>query len=102
MKIKYNEEHNKPFINPYNFIPAIWTQTERSDVMANEEKAASDECWNNQENPISDESGKGKEKLVSGILDCTLLTKTPLAVPDTDYTLELTNDAERKEDNKKA
>lgn len=80
-------ESDKCFINPYNFIPAGWTRTDRSSLEPDEEIHA---------------SGREQEELVSGVLDCTLLTKTPLAVPDTDKCeLEWTNDSKDRNKNKK-
>lgn len=71
------DQSNKVFINPYNFIPVVWDKTKRSEV-----------------NPSATESEE--KNLVSGVLDCTLFPRTPLAVPDPDYKLEWTNEAEKK------
>lgn len=69
------DRSDKVFINPYNFIPTGWNQTTRSEVKSTE------------------------ENLLSGVLECRIFPKTPLAVPDPDYTLEWTN-AEGTEEQK--
>lgn len=75
------EQSNHVFINPYNFIPAGWDQTERSEVKSSETESE-------------------EKNLVSGVLDCIILPRTPLAVPDTDYKLEWTNEAGKEKTQK--
>jgi len=59
MAPKYKFVNNKRFINPYNFVPSNYRTISRSVAPADGEKG------------------------ISGYLECCLLTKTPLAIPDT-------------------
>ena len=47
------------FINPYNFIPADWKETKRDSIV-------------------------GSKGNLSGMMKCRLITKTPIAIPDTE------------------
>ena len=58
IKVDYVQKNDKPFVNPYNFIIVDLENKNTSDVT------------------------KCNDKLFTGVLNCKLITKTPLAVPD--------------------
>lgn len=60
IKYDYIDERNKPFVNPYNFVPVDFRKKgERVDVT------------------------QKRDALLTGYLDCRLKCRTPLAIPDT-------------------
>ena len=52
------------FINPYNFVPVTWKNKEINKAFLSAEK--------------------DKGNLISGVLQCSLYTRTPIAIPDTE------------------
>lgn len=58
-KVNYEFDPRIKFINPYNFIPADWKETKRNSIV-------------------------GAKGNLSGMMKCRLITKTPIAIPDTE------------------
>lgn len=61
-KYKYELSVNKPFVNPYNFVQTNVSRIARNKLETTKEGT-----------------------LHTGVLNCKLITRTPLAVPDTDF-----------------
>lgn len=63
-KVTYHFKENQFFINPYNFVPVDFKRKKTSDIKEIK-----------------------KEETHTGVLECSLITKSPLAIPDT-YSVE--------------
>lgn len=68
MAIQYEEMRDKSFINPYNFVGVNHKKTHREKLNKNN-------------------TDKNKDSY-SGVINCRLITKTPLAIPDNDLVKE--------------